>query len=189
MKEKLPDYKNKLLLHLKINKLFVLKNKLNLLFVINCLLISMLVMLFVSSLLKSNKEIVYVDTVKLFDGFMMTKEMKRAGEKEYNSRKLIVDNIYSNLQSPTITASEKKELMQQFIQGKEELEQFNQTFASEQTIKILSRIKSYTAEFSKDKNYQLVVGSDNKQTILFADEKIDITNELLTYLNKKYEGL
>lgn len=115
--------------------------------------------------------------------------MKRAGEKEFNSRKSILDNLYSNLQSPTITVSEKKELMQQFIQGKEELEQFNQTFASEQTVKIWSRIKSYTAEFSKDKNYQLVVGADNRQTVLFADEKIDVTNDLLTYLNKKYEGL
>lgn len=165
------------------------KNKLNLLIVVNCLLISVLSFFVVSFLIKSDKEIVYIDNVKLFDGFVMTKEMKRVGEKEFNSKKSILDNLYSTLQSPTISASEKKQLMQQFIQGKEELEQFNQTFAIEQSTKIWSRIKSYTAEFSKDKNYQLVIGSDNKQTVLFADEKIDITNELLTYLNKKYEGL
>ncbi|WP_264566847.1 OmpH family outer membrane protein [Flavobacterium sp. N3904] len=156
---------------------------------VNILLISVLALFLLFYFFKSNKEIVYVDSVKLFDGFVMTKEMKRVGEKEFNSRKLVLDNLYSNLQSPTISASEKKELMQQFIQGKEELEQFNQTFAAEQTNKIWSRIKSYTAEFSKDKNYQLVVGSDNKQAVLFADEKIDVTNDLLIYLNKKYEGL
>ncbi len=158
-------------------------------FMVNILLISVLALFLLFYFFKSNKEIVYVDSVKLFDGFVMTKEMKRVGEKEFNSRKLVLDNLYSNLQSPTISASEKKELMQQFIQGKEELEQFNQTFAAEQTNKIWSRIKSYTAEFSKDKNYQLVVGSDNKQAVLFADEKIDVTNDLLIYLNKKYEGL
>jgi outer membrane protein len=119
----------------------------------------------------------------------MTKEMRRAGEKEFNSRKSILDNLYSNLQSPSISASERKQLMQQFIQGKEELEQFNQVFGSEQSSKIWARIKSYTDEFSKNKNYKLVIGSDNKQTVLFADEKIDVTNELLTYINKKYEGL
>ncbi|WP_278008810.1 OmpH family outer membrane protein [Flavobacterium gyeonganense] len=79
--------------------------------------------------------------------------------------------------------------MQQFIQGKEELEQFNQAFGSEQSSKIWARIKSYTAEFSKEKNYELVIGTDSKQDVLFADEKIDITNELLVYINKKYEGL
>lgn len=167
----------------------MLKYKITPQFSVNILLTSVLAIFLLFYFFKSNKEIVYVDTVKLFDGFVMTKEMKRVGEKEFNSRKLVLDNLYSNLQSPTISASEKKELMEQFIQGKEELEQFNQTFAAEQTTKIWSRIKSYTAEFSKDKNYQLVVGSDNKQAVLFADEKIDVTNDLLTYLNKKYEGL
>lgn len=150
---------------------------------------SALVFFSVLYFLKSNKEIVYVDNTKLFDGFVMTKEMKRVGEKEFNSRKLVLDDLYAKLQSPSISASEKKVLMQQFIQGKTELEQFNQVFAAEQTEKIWSRIKSYTTEFSKEKKYQLVVGSDNKQTVLFAEEKIDVTNELLTYLNKKYEGL
>lgn len=115
--------------------------------------------------------------------------MKRAGEKEFNSRKLFLDKLYSNLQSPTISGSQKKELMQQFIQGKEELEEFNQTFAAEQSTQIWSRIKSYSIEFSKEKKYQLIIGSDAKQNILFADENIDVTNELLNYINKKYEGL
>ncbi|MNE60216.1 Outer membrane protein (OmpH-like) [compost metagenome] len=119
----------------------------------------------------------------------MTKEMKRVGEKEFNERKILLDNLYASLQGSSLSVLQKKELMQQFIQGKEELEQFNQTFASEQTQKIWSRIRSYTSEFSKDKNYQLIVGSDNKQMVLFADEKIDVTNDLLTYLNKKYEGI
>jgi outer membrane protein len=167
----------------------VLKNIPSFQFLVNAFLVSVLTVFLLFYFFKSNKEIVYVDNVKLFDGFIMTKEMKRAGEKEFNSRKSVLDNLYSDLQSPAISASEKKQLMQQFIQGKEELEQFNQVFGSEQTAKIWSRIKSYTAEFSKDKNYQLIIGSDNKQTVLFADDKIDVTNELLTYLNKKYEGL
>ena len=29
----------------------------------------------------------------------------------------------------------------------------------------------------------------NKSNILFADEDIDVANDLLTYINKKYEGL
>nr|WP_315252449.1 OmpH family outer membrane protein [uncultured Flavobacterium sp.] len=167
----------------------MLKNIPSFQFLVNAFLVSVLTVFLLFYFFKSNKEIVYVDNVKLFDGFIMTKEMKRAGEKEFNSRKSVLDNLYSDLQSPAISASEKKQLMQQFIQGKEELEQFNQVFGSEQTAKIWSRIKSYTAEFSKDKNYQLIIGSDNKQTVLFADDKIDVTNELLTYLNKKYEGL
>lgn len=168
----------------------MIKNKLIILYITNiALLLFILVISFFPNLLPTHKKIVYVNSIEVFDGFAMTKEIKRAGEKEFNSKKIILDNLYSNLQSPKISASQKKELMQQFIQGKEELEQFNQTFAAEQNTQIWSRIKSYTAEFSKDKNYQLVLGSDNKQVILFADENIDVTKDLLTYLNKKYEGI
>ena len=53
-------------------------------FVVNTLLISVLAIFLLFYFFKSNKEIVYVDTVKLFDGFVMTKEMKRVGEKEFN---------------------------------------------------------------------------------------------------------
>nr|WP_281310768.1 OmpH family outer membrane protein [Flavobacterium flavigenum] len=131
----------------------------------------------------------YVDNIKLFDNFNMTKELKNSGEKEFNLKKTTVDSLYAKLQSPEISPSEKKLLMQQFVQQKEELEQFNQYFAAEQSSKIWARIKSYSSEFSKENKYQLIIGSESKTNVLFADENIDVTNDLLTYINKKYEGL
>jgi outer membrane protein len=119
----------------------------------------------------------------------MTIEMKRNGQKEFTLRKSHIDSLYSKVQSSAISNDEKKIVMQQFIQAKEELERFNQNFASEESDKIWSRIKSYSLEFAKENQYELIIGSENKTNILFADEDIDITNELLTYINKKYEGL
>lgn len=167
----------------------MIKNKFKLLFIINIVLITLLVAFFTFNFLQSNKKIVYVDNPKIFDGFNMTKEMKRVGEKEFNARKKNLDLLYSKLQSQTISDGNKKMLMQQFIQGKEELEQFNQNFASEESSKIWARIHGYTTEFSQENKYQLIIGSQNKQSVLFADENVDVTNELLTYINNKYEGL
>ncbi|WP_158626849.1 OmpH family outer membrane protein [Flavobacterium sp. GT3R68] len=166
----------------------MLKNKLYLVVVVNSILICLLIAIFVFNILGSNK-IVYVDNIKLFDGFNMTKEMKRVGEKEFNARKSVLDTLYFKLQSPAISETDKKVMMQQFIQGKEELEQFNQNFGGEETSKIWARIHSYSEEFSKTNNYDLVIGSENKRSVLFADGDVDVTNELLTYINKKYEGL
>lgn len=167
----------------------MLKNNLNLLFIFNVLLIGLLVTYFVFRILEPYKKIVYVDNNKLFEGFTMTKEMKRVGEKEFNARKIGLDLLYTKLQSQTILEGDKKTIMQQFIRGKEELEQFNQSFATEESSKIWSRIHGYTADFSQENKYQLIIGSQNKQAVLFADENVDVTNELLTYLNKKYEGI
>jgi outer membrane protein len=154
----------------------------------NTLLITILLFLIFTNFNKSQK-VVYVDNNKLFNDFYMTKELKRVGEKEFNAKKSNVDFLYKKLQSSEITDSEKKIVMQEFIQSKEELEQFNQIFASEQSSKIWARIKSYSSQFSEENNYQLLIGSENKSNILFAAEEIDVTNDLLTYINKKYEGL
>ncbi len=166
-----------------------MKNKFYLLTIANAILIVGLVsFLFFKSFYNSPK-IIYVDNVKLFDGFNMTKQMKQIGEKEFNAQKTILDSLYAKIQSDKISAVEKKQLMPEFIQRKEGLEQFNQNFASQETLKIWSRIHSYIEEYSKETDYELILGSQNKQTVFYANEKVDKTDELLAYINKKYEGI
>ena len=169
-------------------KIGILKDKFYIIFCINIIVVLLLIFMLFFGVFDSSKKIVYVDSVKLFDSFSMTKEMKRIGEKEFNSRKAIVDTLYSKLQFSTISETQKKELMSQFVQGKEYLEQFNQTFAVNEVPKIWSRINGYAKEYGKENNYNLILSSGNQQSVLFADEKIDITNNLLVYINKKYEG-
>ncbi|WP_317047379.1 OmpH family outer membrane protein [Flavobacterium hydrophilum] len=166
----------------------MIKNYKSVLLFSNILTITIL-LFFILFNYNNSPKIVYVDNIKLFDNFNMTKELKNSGEKEFNLKKMAVDSLYTKLQSPEISPSQKKLVMQQFVQQKEELEQFNQYFAAEQSSKIWARIKSYASEFSKENKYQLIIGSENKINVLFADEKIDVTNDLLTYINKKYEGL
>ncbi|MFH6994554.1 OmpH family outer membrane protein [Flavobacterium sp. FlaQc-48] len=165
------------------------KNTQSILITFNIILLFLSLLVLVLNYTKSNTITVYVDNEKLFNSFVMTKELKGLGEKEFNAKKISLDSLYLKLQSPEITDSEKKILMQRFVQGKEELNQFNEYFASEQSSKIWARIKSYSSEFSKENKYQLIIGSENKGNVLYADEDIDVTNDLLTYINKKYEGI
>lgn len=156
---------------------------------INTIAIILLISVFIFNHFFTSEEIVYIDNIKLFDGFNMTKEMKKVGEKEFNVRKIILDSLYSKLQSASVSESEKKMLMPKFIQGKGELEQFNQIFAGEESLKIWSRIHDYVNQYSEENNYELIIGSSNKESVLFASKKNDKTTELLYYINKKYEGI
>ena len=165
------------------------KNKIQILTFTNSIGLILLVFFLIFRSFFAFEEIVYIDNAKLFDGFNMTKEMKKVGEKEFNARKVILDSLYSKLQSNLVSDLEKKQLMPHFVEGKEELEQFNQRFAGEESLKIWSRIHDYINEYSKETNYKLIIGSQNKESVLFASEKVDKTNELLAYINKKYEGI
>lgn len=134
-----------------------------------------------------NKEIVYVDNQRLFDGFAMTKEMKVIGEREYNLRKTEIDSLYSRLQY--VEENEEREfLMKEFISKRESLEQFNEEFGYTESEKIWSRIKSYTKEFINNREYKFIITSENSRNVLYADPEFDITDELLLFINSKYEG-
>lgn len=132
-----------------------------------------------------NDNVYYVDNVKLFDGFTMTKQMKSIGEKEFNKKKKEVDSLYTLLQNQTTSNKSTTEI---FIKKREELEKFNQEYAINEVEKIWGRINVYSNEFSEEKGYTIVIGSDNKRNVLFASKQIDITNDLLAYMNNKYEG-
>lgn len=133
-----------------------------------------------------DKSVVYVDKVKLFEGFKMTKEMKSIGEKEFEKKRLSVDSLYAVIQKESQQSNSR--LVQEFVQKRDELDQFNQTFAIEESSKIWKRINSYVKEFSQENGYKIVVGSQDNNEVLYADEKIDVTSQLLMYINKKYEG-
>jgi len=149
----------------------------------------LLIVLTMLNITKPQTKILYVDNTKVFENFSMTKELQRNGQTEFNNRKASLDSLYARLESDKTSGTQKQALMQQFIKEKEELNQFNDFYSSEQSSKIWARIKSYSAEFSNENKCSIIIGSDNKSNILFADQSIDVTNDLIKYINKKYEGL
>lgn len=173
----------------KITSKTVFENKFRILIITNIALFLLIVVGAATFFIANNSpKIVFVDNVKLFDGFNMTKELKKRGEQEFNSRKKVLDSLYAVLQQEGASEIQKEAITRELIAKKQEFEAFNQQFATEESAKIWSRINGYTSDFSKEKNYDFILGSENKRSVLFAKETVDITNELIIYVNKKYEG-
>ena len=124
--------------------------------------------------------------MKLFDGFNMSKEMKKVGERQFNAQKLKIDSLYFKIQNSN--ADQQKVLMKEYVVLKQNFEQNNQQFAFEESQKIWKRLNSYINDFSSEKKYKLIIGSEKKGDVLYGDEKLDITNEIINFVNSKYEG-
>nr|WP_255398721.1 MULTISPECIES: OmpH family outer membrane protein [unclassified Flavobacterium] len=167
----------------------MIKNYTKLLCIIFLLFFLGLISCFILINFKENIKIATVNTDILFDKFIMTQELKRVGEREFNTRKIKLDSLYSVLESQSVSENKRQILIKQFILEKDELVEFNQNFTAGESLKIWSRIQSYIEEFSKENKYQLIIGSENKTPVLYTDERIDVTQDLLKYINKRYEGL
>lgn len=131
--------------------------------------------------------IVYINNSKVFESFRMTSEMKVVGDKELKSRMRIVDSLYLLLNDPTKIQT-KEATMQIFIKEKEELEDFENRFSSNESSKIWSRITGYAEEFSKERGYKIVLGMQPNVNILYGDEHRDVSQEFINYINSRYEG-
>jgi outer membrane protein len=165
----------------------VLENKIKILPIVNFLALIMIVFFYVHERITKKEEIVYVDNVKLFDNFQMTRELKSIGEKEYKFRKNEIDSIYSKLQIE-LNSQEKEGLMKMLISKREEFDYFNQNYSTIEAEKIWSRIDSYVKAYSEENKFKIIISSSSTRDVLYAEKEIDITQELTEYINKKYEG-
>lgn len=145
------------------------------------------------SFFTSTKKIVYINTAEVFSEFRMTKELDKEVKAIENDRKSRMDSLNENvrrIQAGIIKVSEE-ELM---LVRKNYLEKQNQ-FSNEitnvkqaSTEKIWKQINQYVNDFGKEKNLDIILGANGQGSLMFAKEKIDITKDLITYINEKYSG-
>ena len=137
--------------------------------------------------ISGDKELVYFDSQEVFENFNMTRELYATGNKEIKLRQNKIDSLYSRL-NESITTIPKDSLTRLLIMENESLKEFNQTFTSNESLKIWARINSYANEFVKESNYKIVIGTMNNSMLIYGKEQRNVTKEFLDYINKKYEG-
>ena len=87
-------------------------------------------------------------------------------------------------------AQQEQERIMQMNQEYQQLaERLSQDFMLEQeklNIQMEDTIKARMKEFNANKHYEIIFSNRTTSTILYADEKYDITHEVVEFLNNKY---
>jgi len=55
-------------------------------------------------------------------------------------------------------------------------------------LKIWDKLNTYIKEFGRENNYSIIFGTSGNGNIMYAEEGIDVTKELIEYCNRKYNG-
>lgn len=157
------------------------------------LLISLLSLLSIATVLviyyvKSNTSIAYVDNSKLFADFKMTKELKNTVEKELQFKNSQLDSLQLLLKL-TSDQDLRSSIMQRLITQQQAIEDYQKNFIDSNSAKIWSRIEAYSKDFARKNDYDIIIGSQYKGDILYGEDKLNVTVQLLDFINKKYDGL
>jgi len=140
---------------------------------------------------QQSRKIAVADAVKLFNGYNMKKELegKDAGALSFLGARLdSLGTAIKNLESGRPAAAPKQELYTAYRETQAALEeayaQSNQSINEQ----VWTRLNPLIEEFGREKGFHLVIGANGMGSVLYKDDYYDVTDELIHFVNNKYEG-
>jgi outer membrane protein len=146
---------------------------------------------------EKEKKIVYIDNVRLYNEFDLTKELQTKITESSRAQKNNLDSLELELVSKAkkLEMTKSKNVIEirdfelkreEFIMRKQKFEQDQEQLAADYNNQIVSQINQYVKEFGKENAYDVIIGSNGDGTVMYGKEEMDITDEVLNFINQKY---
>lgn len=150
------------------------------------------------------KSIAYIDVPKVMEKYQGMLDAKKAYQQKtaiwqnnIDTLKMELDKSFQNYNQSVskMTAKEaelSRELLktkeQQYVQYKESMHQKAMEEDRKMTEVVLTKVNTFLKDYGKQKGYAFILAANGNGSIAYADEKLDITEEIITQLNKTYKG-
>ncbi len=155
--------------------------------------------------LKTSTNIAYIrmDSITASYGLFMDlsdefNKKTATAQKQYESKGRSLERKMADFQEKAqkglVTRYEGQKLEEELRKEQTALMQYEQTMAAElseaQAVlsnKVSTAILEYLNEYNADKKYDLILQTIGGNPVILGDPSLDITNEVLTELNRRYE--
>jgi len=146
--------------------------------------------------LGGGSKIAFVDNQKVYDSFQMSIELNKNLESYNLKAKSILDSLDFELTqragkvNPNDTSQIAEYLaFKKYCTGQYEYFTNNSNeLGTTYNQQILTQMNTYIQLYGKDKGYTIILGANGQGSLLYAEEGIDITEDIITYINNKYAG-
>jgi len=152
------------------------------LFVLNLLSLGISIYILLSH--SQDKKIVYADAIQLFNGYKYKTDLEKAGQGTLSKLKASLDSvgiIYKvnpgNPNTQLLVAEKQQQLSQAYEAMNKEINQ-----------KVWERLNPLIQAFGKEHHIEMLIGANGMGTLLYASEEKDMTQDLIQYVNRAYEG-
>jgi outer membrane protein len=155
---------------------------------------------------KPSDGIAYVNIDTIILNFNMANDRKndlaakqKSAEAELNSKGVTyqkgVNDYQDKVNKGLVTRSAAAQMEQALVQQQQELvnlrDKLQQDLMEEQTVmnrQVIDYITKFLEENRSEYNYQYILGKSFGSLVLYSDEGLDITKQVLAALNKKYSS-
>lgn len=150
----------------------------------------------------SQQQVAFVDTIKLLDKYEGMIDAKKKIEQQNGVLRSNIDTLAYELECQikkyekdriTMTPNEVKlaeELLhskqQQFMQYRDASTNKQKEVENKITKEVIIKLNEYIKLFGQKNNFQIIVGGNASGTVLYVNNKIDITDKIIEGLNNEY---
>lgn len=150
---------------------------------------------------ESNR-VVYVDAIKLLNGYLGMKEARKEYEVKVSGWNANLDTLKSEMEikfaeyeaKRTKLSVKERDLMEELLETKRQQFLEYQKIVTEKaskedqdlTAKVYTKVNEYIKQYAQDKGYRFVLSANQYGSIVYAKEGADITEEVLEGLNAPY---
>ena len=163
-----------------------------------------LVVLVAAGLTSCNEQkTAYVDTTKLIQEYTEMKNVEQEFTTKSDMIKGELDSLAQSFQAEVqeyqknmnSLSTEERQRIEQELMRKQQIIQQQQQMRGNQLRQesdvvidsIVTKVKDYVKEYGKENGYTYIFGSNESANIMYAEEGLDITEEILEKLNASYE--
>lgn len=127
--------------------------------------------------------IAYVINQEVFAGFKGREELNEKLEHTRQRHKQVLDSLYSQL------GNEKDgEAIKAFSQKSRGFMEDEQELSDRYTQQIWKQINTYVNDYGKENDYEMIFGANGSGSLMYASDAVNVTEEVLEYLNRRYAG-
>ena len=139
---------------------------------------------------QETEEIVYVDNVRLFNGFNMTKDLNQVNGLKIKKQKKTLDSLYTiyTIFKENGQTNKLESLEAQLRNEDQALKNMNDQFSNELSQTVWNRLNAYVSEYSIQHDFKIVLGTQGSGNVMYAKEITDVTDDIISYANSSYEG-
>jgi len=152
----------------------------------------------------TSKDLVFVDSSKLINNYKGMMDARKAYQQKAVVWQANVDTLVNEIQNDlkkfekenAQMTPKERELTRQLLQNKQQqladYQKATQQQAAQEdgqmTKQVVDEINQYIKDYGKRNKLKIILAATDYGNIAYAEEGIDITDEILEGLNKKYEG-
>lgn len=146
---------------------------------------------------RSENNVVYVDSGKIFNEFELAKKLNKELENTLKARQSILDTMFSKINSLTVQVKFDKlkdqkmisylaQIEEEYYLKQKQFEEDNRASNNAYLTKVWNQLNQYIMEYGKKHRLSFVFGANGNGNIMYANEEKNITDEILTYVNDRY---